>query len=61
MTDGRLILVGAPLGNTGDASARLATVRPDGSPHVVPIVFALVGDRLVTAVDAKPEHGSAAD
>lgn len=35
--------------------ARLATVRPDGRPHVVPIVFALVGDVLWTAVDAKPK------
>lgn len=31
----------------------LATVTPDGGPHAVPIVFALDGDRLVTAVDAK--------
>lgn len=35
--------------------ARLATVRPDGSPHVVPIVFALDGDTLYTAVDEKPK------
>jgi PPOX class probable F420-dependent enzyme len=36
--------------------ARLATVRPDGAPHVVPVTFALVDDdRLVTAVDAKPK------
>ena len=35
--------------------ARLATVSADGRPHVVPIVFALVGDRLITAVDAKPK------
>jgi len=34
--------------------ARLATVRPDGAPHVVPVTFALVDDdRIVTAVDAK--------
>jgi PPOX class probable F420-dependent enzyme len=33
--------------------ARLATVRPDGQPHVVPVVFALVGDTVYTAVDAK--------
>jgi len=34
--------------------ARLATVRPDGAPHVVPVTFALVDDdRVVTAVDAK--------
>jgi len=35
--------------------ARLATVRPDGRPHVVPITFALDGDVLVTAVDHKPK------
>jgi PPOX class probable F420-dependent enzyme len=40
------------------ASARvghLATVRPDGRPHVVVCCFALEGDRLWTAVDAKPK------
>jgi PPOX class probable F420-dependent enzyme len=36
--------------------ARLSTVRPDGRPHVVPIVFALVDDTLYTAVDAKPKR-----
>lgn len=36
--------------------ARLATVRPDGTPHVVPITFALDGDVLYTAVDAKPKR-----
>jgi PPOX class probable F420-dependent enzyme len=37
--------------------ARLATVRPDGRPHVVPVVFALVEDRtLVFAVDGKPKR-----
>jgi PPOX class probable F420-dependent enzyme len=35
--------------------AYLATVRPDGSPHMVPIVFASVGADLVTAVDGKPK------
>ena len=35
---------------------RLATVRPDGTPHVVPVVFALVGGTVVTAVDAKPKR-----
>jgi PPOX class probable F420-dependent enzyme len=35
--------------------ARLATVRPDGSPHVVPVCFALVGDVVYTAVDHKPK------
>jgi PPOX class probable F420-dependent enzyme len=38
--------------------ARLATVRPDGRPHVVPIVFALVGDAVFSAVDAKPKRST---
>jgi PPOX class probable F420-dependent enzyme len=36
--------------------ARLATVAPDGSPHVVPIVFALAGDVIYSGVDAKPKR-----
>ena len=40
--------------------ARLATTRPDGRPHVVPVTFALLAgayaDTLVTAVDAKPKR-----
>jgi len=36
--------------------ARLATVATDGAPHVVPIVFALVGDELFSAVDHKPKR-----
>jgi PPOX class probable F420-dependent enzyme len=36
--------------------ARLATVAPDGSPHVVPIVFALAGDTVYHGVDAKPKR-----
>ena len=36
--------------------ARLATVDPDGRPHLVPIVFALDGDTLYSAVDAKPKR-----
>jgi len=39
--------------------AHLATVRPDGAPHVVPIVFALDGDRVVTAIDDKPKRSTA--
>ena len=34
----------------------LATVRPDGGPHVVPVVFALAGDTIYTAVDHKPKR-----
>lgn len=37
--------------------ARLATLRPDGSPHQVPIVFARSGERLVSPVDGKPKTG----
>jgi PPOX class probable F420-dependent enzyme len=36
--------------------ARLATLDADGRPHVVPIVFVLVGDSLYSAVDAKPKR-----
>jgi PPOX class probable F420-dependent enzyme len=38
--------------------ARLSTVRPDGRPHLVPIVFALVGDMVFSAVDAKPKRST---
>jgi PPOX class probable F420-dependent enzyme len=36
--------------------ARLATVGEDGRPHLVPIVFALDGDLLYSAVDHKPKR-----
>jgi PPOX class probable F420-dependent enzyme len=36
--------------------ARLATTDPDGRPHLVPIVFALAGVTLYTAVDRKPKR-----
>lgn len=36
--------------------ARLATVEPDGRPHLVPIVFALEGETIYTAVDQKPKR-----
>lgn len=36
--------------------ATLATINPDGTPNLVPVVFALDGDRLVTAVDQKPKR-----
>lgn len=39
--------------------ARLATVSGDGSPHLVPITYALVGSRLVSAVDHKPKSTTA--
>lgn len=43
----------------GARVARLATVAPDGRPHVVPIVFALAtegeGATVYSAVDQKPK------
>jgi len=36
--------------------ARLATIDPDGRPHLVPIVFAIRDDTLYSAVDAKPKR-----
>ena len=36
--------------------ARLATLDPDGRPHLVPIVFVLDGDTLYSATDAKPKR-----
>jgi PPOX class probable F420-dependent enzyme len=38
--------------------ARLATIDPDGRPHLVPIVFALDGDTLYSAVDRKPKRSA---
>ena len=39
--------------------ARLATVGPDGHPHLVPIVFAVEGSTIYSAVDAKPKRTQA--
>jgi len=36
--------------------ARLATTDPDGTPHLVPIVFAFEDGTLYTAVDRKPKR-----
>jgi PPOX class probable F420-dependent enzyme len=42
---------------------RIATVRPDGSPHIVPFVFAVIdaddGLRLYWCVDDKPKRSRA--
>ena len=35
---------------------RLATVRSDGHPHVVPICFVITGDVVYSAVDDKPKR-----
>ena len=42
----------------GARVARLATCDTTGVPHIVPISFALDGDTIVTAVDAKPKRGT---
>ena len=43
----------------GARVVRLATVRADGQPHLVPICFALDGDTLYSAVDHKPKRSRA--
>jgi PPOX class probable F420-dependent enzyme len=43
----------------GARVARLATADTAGVPHLVPIVFALAGDTLYSAVDAKPKRTTA--
>lgn len=40
----------------GARVARLATVGPNGAPHIVPITFAVDGERIVTGVDHKPKR-----
>ena len=39
--------------------ATLATVGAGGRPHAVPVVFALDGQRIVTAIDGKPKSTTA--
>jgi PPOX class probable F420-dependent enzyme len=39
--------------------ARLATADHGAQPHLVPIVFAVAGDTIYTAVDAKPKRSTA--
>lgn len=36
--------------------ARLATAGADARPHLVPVVFAVEGDTIYSAVDAKPKR-----
>jgi PPOX class probable F420-dependent enzyme len=45
----RDLVSGAPVG-------RLATVRGDGRPHVVPICFVIIDDVVYSAVDDKPKR-----
>jgi PPOX class probable F420-dependent enzyme len=50
--------VDAPTARRRLASARvgrLATVTPAGRPHIVPCCFVLHGERIYSAVDAKPK------
>ena len=42
------------------AAARVAvlgTIGPDGAPHLVPVVFAMDGDRIHLTVDSKRKRG----
>ena len=39
--------------------ARLATADAGGRPHLVPVVFAVEGDRVYSVVDAKPKRTTA--
>jgi PPOX class probable F420-dependent enzyme len=39
--------------------ARLATVDPQSGVHLVPLVFAVDGDRVYSPVDAKPKRTTA--
>jgi PPOX class probable F420-dependent enzyme len=39
--------------------ARLATADSSGRPHLVPLVFAVDGDRVYSTVDAKPKRTTA--
>ena len=38
--------------------AHLATASADGAPHVVPICFARLEDRVYVAIDEKPKRGT---
>jgi PPOX class probable F420-dependent enzyme len=38
--------------------ARLATIRADGRPHIVPLCFVLDNDTLVSVVDGKPKRSA---
>jgi PPOX class probable F420-dependent enzyme len=47
-TDARSLFAGARV-------ARLVTADPAARPHVVPLAFAIAGDTVYSAVDAKPK------
>jgi len=40
----------------GARVARMATIDPDGRPHLVPLVFALEGVTLYSSIDDKPKR-----
>lgn len=48
------LLTAAPVG-------RLATADAAGRPHVIPVCFACDGQRIYSALDAKPKRGRLAD
>jgi PPOX class probable F420-dependent enzyme len=35
---------------------RLGTIAPDGRPHLVPVCYAAVGERIAIAIDEKPKR-----
>lgn len=39
--------------------ARLATITPDGAPHVVPVTFAVENQTIYLSVDTKPKTSTA--
>jgi PPOX class probable F420-dependent enzyme len=41
--------------------ARLATADAAGRPHIMPVCFARVADRLYVPIDAKPKSGNPRD
>ena len=41
----------------GSRVGYLATVQPDGQPHLVPIVFAVEGNIVYSIADPKPKSG----
>ena len=42
---------------TGARRAVLATIDSKGRPHALPVGFAVVGERILSAVDEKPKTG----
>jgi PPOX class probable F420-dependent enzyme len=38
--------------------ARLATIAPDGRPHLVPVCYGAVEGRIVIAIDEKPKRSN---